>query len=557
MFLKMRGKRAQTIADGAPRRLAWLDSRTVRTLSCGKDERNDLLPVVRAPDQPISQPPCLSCPTTAASAQSPTRVCCLCPKAARDDAGLSERHCALASLHLALQATDGGHRAGRQWVPHCRGGPDDGQQVSGRQHIHEQDVGWGLWHSSRWRQPHRGRVSPRYCPQSLCWLEYLHFMAPPPQRSCHRQGARSIPRLPWPPASQAALLRPSPAFAPQCSPWFPAPLLLPGDAPFPAARCRPEQLYAGFVQSIPGPGPVLPQALRNCGLLTELCSGFSCAYKAQWAHSPDPSLYHTSCPQSFSHGHNPGLCKHEFRFLHKFSQYSSRPSPWALYSRAALWGPEEEWCSQGLSLVLSYFLSLMWSSIYISTHWPALIMLPAHHVTLITRTACARIGSESTNLPVTATMLILLYLPNQCQQRPSLTVPSMLSLSLVQLVCRFSNRVSLPPSQLRWLLMFQRQSSARSFMFRLCMAIPWLVLLPPLLLWPQVPPVTASVVITAGLVCRRILRLLYLFRTIHYPFLFLQQKGNDCNKGKRQSIHCILLPKNLPLRIWMPKKEKN
>ena len=151
MFLKMRGKRAQMIADGAPRRLAWLDSRTVRALSCRKDERNDLLPVVRTPDQPVSQPPRLPCPTTtASSAQSPPRVRCLCPKAARDNAGLSERHCALASLHLALQATDGGRRAGRQWVPHCRGRPDDGQQVFGRQHVHQQDVGRGLWHSSRW-----------------------------------------------------------------------------------------------------------------------------------------------------------------------------------------------------------------------------------------------------------------------------------------------------------------------------------------------------------------------------------------------------------------------
>ena len=145
-------------------------------------------------------------------------------------------------------------------------------------------------------------------------------MAPPPQRSCHHQGARSKSRLPWPPASQAALLRLPPASAPQYSPWFPASLLLPSDAPYPTARCRPEQLYAGFVQPVPVPSSVLPQALRSCGLLTGLCSGFSCARKAQRAHPPDPSLFHISCPQSFSHGHTPRLCKHEFRFLYKFSQ---------------------------------------------------------------------------------------------------------------------------------------------------------------------------------------------------------------------------------------------
>ena len=38
------------------------------------------------------------------------------------------------------------------------------------------------------------------------------------------------------------------------------------------------------------------------------------------------------------------------------------------------------------------------------------MMLPAHHVTLITKTTFARIGSEFTNLPATATMPILLYL---------------------------------------------------------------------------------------------------------------------------------------------------
>ena len=175
------------------------------------------------------------------------------------------------------------------------------------------------------------------------------------------------------------------------------------------------------------------------------------------------------------------------------------------------------------------------------------MMLPAHHVTLITKTAFARIGSEFTNLPATATMPILLYLLSQCRQHLSLTVPSVLS--LVQLVCSLSNRVFLPPSQLQWvLLMYQRQSSPRSSTLRLCTAIPWPVLLPLLLPWPQLPPVTASVVITAGFVCRRILRLSIHFPTIHYPFLFLQ-KGNDCNKGMRQYIRCILLHRNPPLCI--------
>ena len=264
VFLKMK-ERERKERNGAPRRLARLDSRTVRAFSSGKDERNDLLPLVRAPGQPVSQSPCFSRRSlTRAPATSRPRICGLCAKAARDNPGLPKRHCPLSPLHLALQTAHGSRRPGRQRVPYCRGRIDDGQQVFGRQHVHEQDLGRGLWHPARRRQPHRGRVSPRHRPQSLRRQCHLCRLASTPQGSRYCQG--EWPCSPRSPASKAGPLRSSPAIAP---PWSSAAFLLSGDALHPpaattaattaaAAIHRSHPLHPRLVQSLPVTRSLLP-----------------------------------------------------------------------------------------------------------------------------------------------------------------------------------------------------------------------------------------------------------------------------------------------------------